>query len=266
MAKLRKTQNDFSAGEIAPYSQGRVDVAINYKGAKKILNFIPLIQGGLTRRPATRHIKEAASSSSLNRLIPFIYSTEENFVLNFTHNSVDIVESIDGSEAVVATLETPYSEDDIYNIQYTQSVNVLILVCRGKQPRQITRTGTNWEISTIVFEDGPYFEQNKSETVVTIEDFVDRGVLYCSEPVFTEDIVGSIIEYRYEGDYYLAECISLIDSQNMEVRPIENTLTQVDDRTVLTITTPDSVQIDSSIAIFSNSVVNRHIKIGRAHV
>lgn len=50
------TKSLFSAGELTPTIEGRADLPLYQNGAKKIINWMILPSGGVTRRPGTEFI------------------------------------------------------------------------------------------------------------------------------------------------------------------------------------------------------------------
>lgn len=57
-----------------------------------------------------------------------------------------------GTVARVYNVTTTYTEDDLPNITYAQSADVVSLACRGFAPRELSRTGDiAWTLSTVVF-------------------------------------------------------------------------------------------------------------------
>ena len=71
MAKVSAIQNNFNGGEISSLLYGRPDVDRYKTGLKTCLNFIPLVQGPVERRPGTVFIKEVKTSSAKTRLVRF---------------------------------------------------------------------------------------------------------------------------------------------------------------------------------------------------
>jgi len=79
-------QPSFAAGELAPSVQGRVDLAKYRVGAAEMTNFFSLHYGGAATRAGTQAImrsKQQYASNPRPRLIPFIYSTVQAYVLEF---------------------------------------------------------------------------------------------------------------------------------------------------------------------------------------
>lgn len=84
MAKVSPGQFNFNGGEFSPLVYGRVDTERYATGLATCLNYIPAIQGGLVRRPGTKFVEEVADSAAMTRLIPFQFSTEQAYVLEFS--------------------------------------------------------------------------------------------------------------------------------------------------------------------------------------
>lgn len=83
MPRVSPLQNNFSSGELSPLFFGRTD-ADRYKTALAVCkNYLPTIQGGLIRRPGTMFVSEAKDSTKKIRLIPFEFSTEQAYILEF---------------------------------------------------------------------------------------------------------------------------------------------------------------------------------------
>ncbi len=81
MPRANPLQPSFNAGELSPRMTSRVDFS-QYDNAVEVMeNLIPLPQGGATRRPGTRYIADAQSHAVKPRLIPFVFSTVQAYVL-----------------------------------------------------------------------------------------------------------------------------------------------------------------------------------------
>lgn len=88
MPKVSPIQSNFNGGEISPLLYGRVDVP-RYKESLAICkNYLPLIQGPITRRPGSSFVFPVKSSSAVTRLIPFEFSTVQAYMIEFGNNYV----------------------------------------------------------------------------------------------------------------------------------------------------------------------------------
>jgi hypothetical protein len=83
MARITPIMESFNAGELSPLLEGRVDFAKYKKGLKLCENFIPLVQGPLTRRPGTKFAAEVKDSSKKTLLVEFEFSTTQAYCLEF---------------------------------------------------------------------------------------------------------------------------------------------------------------------------------------
>ena len=88
MSKTTPILTNFTAGEFAPQMFGRVDIARYYNAAETIENFMVQPYGGIVRRPGTYHVAKVKDSSKPTRLIPFQFSTDQAYVLEFGHNYI----------------------------------------------------------------------------------------------------------------------------------------------------------------------------------
>src|SRR5262245_22380719 len=83
--RVRPRQTDWTAGELSPSLEGRVDLDKYLRSAKRLENFLLLTGGGFTRRPGTRFIATAAGEG---RLVPFLVSTDAAYILEFSNNKI----------------------------------------------------------------------------------------------------------------------------------------------------------------------------------
>ena len=81
MPRVSPLLNDFSSGEISPLMFGRIDADRYKTGLETCLNMVPLVQGGVTRRPGTRFAAEVKDSSKFTRVIPFEFSKTQAYII-----------------------------------------------------------------------------------------------------------------------------------------------------------------------------------------
>ena len=237
MAKASPLQSSFGSGELSPLLYGRVEVDRYREGLAVCKNYIPTIQGGMTRRPGTMFVART-NGNGVARLIPFEFSATQAYVLEFgdayarvfkdnalvtlaaktitgataanpvviTSNSHGFsngdkviisgvlgmtelnnreftvagatantfqLSGVNGSGFTAYTsggtaseiyeIGTPYLEDDLFQLKYTQSADVLYITHPDYPPRTFSRTSdTSWTTDPIVFLDGPYLPQTNS--------------------------------------------------------------------------------------------------------
>jgi|GEM_PF-944537 len=83
MVRASPLKNDFSGGEFAPIAESRVDFQRHPSGCRVLENFLPLVVGAAVRRPGTSFIASTRHPDKESVLIPFQYSTEQAYVLEF---------------------------------------------------------------------------------------------------------------------------------------------------------------------------------------
>jgi hypothetical protein len=64
MPSITPLYTSLNAGEFSPLLEGRVDYQKYAKGLKLCQNFVPMVQGPLTRRPGTYYVAEVKSSAT----------------------------------------------------------------------------------------------------------------------------------------------------------------------------------------------------------
>ena len=170
MAKVTPIQTNFTGGEISPRLLGRVDLTKYTSSMQRCENFICFPHGGITKRSGTRFIAEVKDSSKKVRLIPFIFSTVQAYILEFGDLYVRFYrdEGQIQSGNVAYEIVSPYGEDDLDGLKFTQSADILYLTHPDYQTRKLSRTGhTNFSFSLFDAIDGPWGGINTTSTTLT---------------------------------------------------------------------------------------------------
>ena len=81
MPRVHDLQSAFSTGEISERLAARLDFVKYPAGLETCENLIPLSEGGIMRRPGTRHVAEVKSSSVKGRLKGFQFSVTQAYVI-----------------------------------------------------------------------------------------------------------------------------------------------------------------------------------------
>lgn len=98
---LATLQPSFASGELSPSLYGRVDLAKYHAGAATMRNFFVNYRGGASSRAGTMFIgqsKQSVSTGYPPRLIPFQFSLNQGYVLEFGGNYMRII--VDGGYVV----------------------------------------------------------------------------------------------------------------------------------------------------------------------
>jgi len=95
--QLSILKENFNAGEFGDRMTARVQFDKYVNAGSVYQNILPLPQGGYTYRPGTRYVADAKSASARPNLIPFVFSTEQsymlekgNYVMRFFKNQAQI--------------------------------------------------------------------------------------------------------------------------------------------------------------------------------
>lgn len=150
----RPVRFSFGAGEITPEMFGRADMDKYNSGLELCENFIVLPHGPAANRPGTEFIFEVKDSSKTARLIPFSFSAEQTYAIEFGDQYIRFHTQggVLLSGGVPYEISSPYLEADLFDLHYIQSADVLTIVHPNYAPRELRRLGaTSWTLTTISF-------------------------------------------------------------------------------------------------------------------
>jgi len=208
MPKVTPLQSNFNGGEISPLLFGRSDMDRYRASLGRCLNYVPIIQGGLTRRPGTRFVEETKTSSKKARLVPFEFSVTQAYIIEFGDLYIrfykDNAQILDGGPVEVVTT---YTEAQLFQLKFAQSADILYVTHPDHPPRKISRTSDiAWTITDIVFELGPFLEINKTPTTLTPSVTSGTGTITASSIVginngegFKTTDVGRLVRIEQSG-------------------------------------------------------------------
>lgn len=168
--KASPAQVNFGGGEWSRLAQGRIDNDLYRSALATCLNFVPFVQGGVTRRPGTRYVAAVKDSTKATRLVAFQFSTTQAYVIEFGDQYIRFYRNNEQIEVLSVPYEisTPYLEADLFDLKFTQSADVLYVTHPSYAPRKIERSGhTSWTVTEIDFQDGPYLPVNTTATTMT---------------------------------------------------------------------------------------------------
>lgn len=157
--------NNFSAGEISPELHARVDLAKYGNACERLQNWLPLIEGGIMRRPGTRFVASAKIPTKRARLYPFIFSTLQAYMLEFgeryLHFYKDNGQIVASDGVTPIELATMYTADDLPRLKFRQDADTLYIWHPTKPTQQLTRTShIDWTLAPATFTNGPFLDQN----------------------------------------------------------------------------------------------------------
>jgi len=160
MAKIPIVLDHFNRGVISEEVLGRVSADWYLHSLKKCNNGIITPYGNIRKRQGTKYIANITGSKF--RMIPFIYSESEAYVLLFVLDHAGVANdnriyflTLDGY--VVDSSNNPYyialtydNTVDLSKIQYVQKDDLIYLTLKGQPIKKITRIAEdNWTIEDV---------------------------------------------------------------------------------------------------------------------
>ena len=152
---VKVIQNSFSGGELSPAMFGRIDDSKYAFGLATCRNLICRAQGPAENRSGFAFVRAAKYADRTCRLIPFTFSSDQTMVLELGDKYVRFHtqgQTLLGEDGDPYEIETPYEADDLDEINYSQSADVVTLVHPRYAPRELRRYGaTDWRLVEIDF-------------------------------------------------------------------------------------------------------------------
>ena len=162
MGVARVHQSNFNRGELDPKLVGRVSLTSYGNSLKKARNVIVTNQGAVERRPGTYFRADLGAST---RLESFIFSGSQEYIFAFQNTVLKIYST---AGVLLQTITScSWLLADLFELNYTQQGDTMIIVHSDHAPTKITRTGaTSFTKSTFAFDESingektyqPYFK------------------------------------------------------------------------------------------------------------
>lgn len=184
MTRITDIKTTFTAGEVSPELLGRGDLRAYDNGALELRNVFIKPTGGVTRRSGLAYVDTAAGDG---KLISFEFNSQQTALLVITSGQIDVY----SSGIKEATISSPWSEDQIVQLAWTQSADTLLLVHPDVPPKKLVRSGAGtWSLEDWSFyvEDStnyqPYFKFVSSAVTLTPSAIDGDITLTASADVF----------------------------------------------------------------------------------
>lgn len=166
-------KNNLSSGELSPLLWTRTDVQQYANGSKKILNGIPLVEGGVKKRPGTKY--KGVLDGAL-RLIPFIANSENTYLLIFGYGTLKVYNP--RTNEVVWETTTPYLiSQQIKELQYAHTKYRMYFV-QGDTPVHrfvCSADFTNWQFAPFNFSIAPNDDSGATPNVALTPSGTEVG-------------------------------------------------------------------------------------------
>lgn len=136
----------------------------------------------------------------------FTFTPVGNFWIEFRSFTVysSFLDMVYVEAAGVKTLPTPWGVNDLPNIRWEESADVIFIACNGYQQRRISRftsDSTAWGIDLFEPQDGPFRLANVTSTTLTPSQRYGDITITASQPVFRPTQVGGLINITSDGQF-----------------------------------------------------------------
>ena len=190
--------NCFNAGELSPKMLARSDVSQYSKGCRTLRNFLVTPYGAVERRPGTRYVANAKYNTFGVRLIPFVFSSTVAYVCEFGANYIRFFRNgevvMNGNTTV--EVYSPYSGDEVADLKFVQSADVMTIVHPAHPPMELKRTSeSTFTFTEKTFEFPPVLDPNLDDDHTIAPSAVSGNItLAASHNTFGADHVGGYFE------------------------------------------------------------------------
>jgi len=153
MPRVINLQTSFNSGVLDPRLAARTDVKHFYQGAAIAENVQSLPQGGMKRRPGFKYI---AAINTEARLAAFAFNVEQTYLLVFTNNNIAVYRD----DVFQANVTTTYTTAQLFELQWTQSADTMIILHKDHAPAKLVRgsTHSSWALSNIALTNIPQYD------------------------------------------------------------------------------------------------------------
>jgi hypothetical protein len=199
---VHKLLNNFTGGELSPELDARVDLQKYDTGCRTLINYRPLPWGGALFRSGTQYIAPVKDSTKETRLIPFKFSTDVTYVLELGDLYIRFYtdgEQVLSGPSTPYEIVSPFTEDELFAIQYKEINDVVYMVHPDHHPQKLTRiAATNWTIADVDWTYPALLDENDSATTLMVSATTGSGrTMTASTSIFDASHVGSFWEIRH---------------------------------------------------------------------
>lgn len=164
---LYTLNSNFTGGEVSPHLYSRTDAASYPTWLKTATNFFIHPQGGASNRPGTAYVNTAKYADKQCRLIPFVLSEQEAYVLELGHEYIR-VHTRTGTllqNNSIYEVVSPYREGEVPAVQYAQYGQSLFLVHPLYPPYKLVRNEDySFTLAPAGITEGPFRVANTDES------------------------------------------------------------------------------------------------------
>ncbi len=161
MAKTYNLQSSFNKGVLDKSMRARMDTEQYFQGVEQADNFKFIPQGGARRREGTEYI---ATLTAESRIVPLVMSNTQRYILAFSNNQLKVFRA--DTDTLVDTVTTTYTTAQLFEMDFAQSGDDLLIVHEDHIPRIVARgaTDADFTITDVTFIGQPTFDFNDTDS------------------------------------------------------------------------------------------------------
>ena len=242
MRKAKVPLTNFQFGEISPSLISRTDTRVYNNSAQKIENFFLRAEGGVIKRAGLSKLFEFDTSIDTSkvqqhRLLPFIFSDDERYIISLEHQKIRVFQIATNNTVSLATTVTqdannatlPFTHDNIHEVTYAQSGDVMFIAHQTFMVRKLTRTGlTSFQVETKTFDTQsagakiyqPYFQFQDLGTTLDPSASSGNGITLTTSTDYW-DTTGSQTNGNYLNSKHVGVTIKYHD-QEIEITSVQS--------------------------------------------
>ena len=215
MTNLFSSKTNFSAGELSSDMLGRVDLTAYANGAMALKNVFLEPTGGIHRRPGLKYI---ADTGSFGRLIAFEPDSQTRFLLLIQDGATKVYQN----DALITTIQTPWTSTQIRQINWCQVSNGIVVVHPNVQPKRFVYTNSSWHLENFNFlvDAGsicqPYSRFGKDSVTMASSGCLGTVTLTTSSAVFESRHVG--VQFKLADGYVQIQSVNSSTSATATVK------------------------------------------------
>lgn len=164
-------QASFNRGEASPLLRSRIDADFWRMALERCENFSIFLQGGLRRRSGTRYVGEVYDSSMASRLLPFLFSNSQSYVLDVSpagHLQFFAQRGVLEDGGSPYTISHDWTSAEVAELSYAQFNDVAFFAQADSAPQKLRRSSdVDWGLEEAIFKDGPYLPENTTAVTLT---------------------------------------------------------------------------------------------------
>ena len=132
-----------------------------------------------------------------NREFTVANKTTNTFELSGEDSSSHTTYTSGGKVGKIVEVTTTYSATDIFELNHVQSADTVYLAHKDHEPAKLTRTtATSFTLTDIDFIDGPWLDENTTDTTMYASAATGSVTITASSSIFKSSDVGRLIRFR----------------------------------------------------------------------